>query len=361
MVLKKRKKIKKRKPVDDSRLLDKPLDRTRLQAAVKPAELGMAPVALEVLMPGEPLPASLYLPLARKRAGVVEVEMSLAASRGDIFQRAWRDRLLKAEQKHVYVSLENAEDLSRYFERNADILLDDPDLSSRRKAMMVQNIADTNLRILFHGNLEPARVEHSVRHTHSTVQRLVNQPQLLDKLTLILRKDFSIYSHSVNVAMLAMSFGRYLGLPESQIESLGMGGMLHDIGWSQLPPALRDKRGQFSENERALMQRHPLLGHQMLLPVSSVPFDVLMIVLHHHENADGTGYPKGLKASRIPYLARLVRVTDAFDAMTSRRIYKDPLSAYDAAATLIQDMTEAFGGDLVPTFVRFLGSPSFAA
>ncbi len=345
---------------EPDRLLDRPLDRARLQATVKPAELGMAPLALEALVPGSPLPVDLYLPLASRSHGVTEVEMSLAARRGDVFRRAWRDRLLAAEQKRVYVSLDQAENISAYFDQHARVLMEDPELTNRRKAVVIQSMADANLRILFHGSMEPAQVEHSVRRARETVRRALSQGQLLGKLTDILRSDFSIYSHSVNVAMLAMAFGRYLGLPASQVETLGMGGLLHDVGWAKLPQELREKRGSFTPRERADMQRHPRLGHKLLAPVGAVPFDVLQIVLHHHENADGTGYPGGLKAGRTPYLARVTRVVDAFDAMTSRRVYKDAVSAFEAASTLMQDMSEAFGPDLVPSFIRFLGSPSFA-
>lgn len=345
---------------ETNRLLDRPLDRARLHATVKPAELGMAPLALEALLPGTPLPVDLYLPLANRKHGVTEVEMSLAARRGDVFQRSWRDRLLKAEQKRVYVSLDQAEDVSNYFDQHARALMEDPDLTNRRKAVVVQTMADANLRILFHGSMEPAQVEHSVRRAHETVRRVLTQSQLLNKLTEVLRSDFSIYSHSVNVSMLAMAFGRYLGLPASQVETLGMGGLLHDVGWAKLPADLREKRGVFSPQERAEMQRHPRLGYQVLAPVGAVPFDVLQIVLHHHENADGSGYPGGLTSGHTPFLARVTRVVDAFDAMTSRRVYKDPVSAFEAASTLMQEMSEAFGQDLVPRFIRFLGSPSFA-
>ena len=112
-----------------------------------------------------------------------------------------------------------------------------------------------------------------------------------------------------------------------------------------------------NRDEQEAIRRHPRLGYDMLVTISSIPYDVLMMILHHHENADGTGYPSGLESSRTPDLARLLRVVDTYDAMTSLRPYHDAIPPYDAASTLIESMPEKFGSDMVPKFIRFLGSP----
>ncbi len=344
----------------EPRLLDRPLDRTRLHVDFDPADYDMAPLALEVLAPGLPCPADLYLPLYdRDQRHVV---MTLASEKGDEFRALWRDRLLAAEQRKVFVPLAQVGELNEYFQRHAADIMDAPDRPLRHKAMVVQELAALNLNAFFAGDEVPPRaLKKTVDRVQQTVWRMSGDNQLLTNLSVVLRTDYTVYTHSVNVCMLTMALARYLGYNDASVHAYGVGGMLHDVGRSKLPKSLMGKTGQLTEKEMAQMRQHPYWGYQMLLQVGAVPFDALMIVLHHHENADGTGYPHGLKADRIPMPARLVRLTDAFDAMTSNRPHQDARSAFQAAATMIQEGMAQFGADLVPSFIRFLASPFIAA
>ena len=338
-------------------LLDKPLDRVWLRLDFNPVEMGFAPLSLQVLVAGRPAPVDLYLPIAdvkRRR-----VEMKLACPQGKTFLAAWRERLMRRGQRQVFVSLDQGPALMEYFDRYSDEIVDAPGITLKQRAVVVRELAAVNLRLMFASDLTPKALEGSVARAQQTVERLARESQILTNLTAVLRSDYSVYTHSVNVCMLAMAFGRYLDLPPSRIHSLGVGGLLHDVGMARLPAAILDKPGPLNAEERALVRRHPVLGHRLLLPVGAVPYDVLMIVRHHHENADGSGYPDRLSADKTPYLARLLRVVDAYDAMTSRRPYQDARPPFEAAAALIQAMSDQFGGDIVPAFIRFLGSPAF--
>ncbi|MBI5523913.1 MAG: HD domain-containing protein [Desulfarculus sp.] len=336
------------------RLLDRPLDPTRLKVEIEPADYDMAPLALEVLVPGQPCPVDLYLPLADKG----KVVMTPACQKGEEFRAQWRDRLLAAEQRVVFVLLEQTQELNEYFQEMAPVIMDDPGRPLRNKAMVVQELAVLNLNTMFNAEeVTPKVLKKTVERVQQTVQRITATPQLMHNMSTILRTDYSVYTHSVNVCMLGMALARYLGRSEAYVHAMGVGGLLHDVGRAKLPRALTTKTGPLSEQELALMRTHPLLGYQMLAQVGAVPYDSLMIVLHHHENADGSGYPHGLKADKTPLPARLARLVDAFDAMTSARPYKDAQSAFQAAATMLQERGNVFGADLVPTFVRFLASP----
>jgi len=338
------------------RILDRPLDRARLTVDFEPAEFGMAPLALEVLVPGQPSPADLYLPLYdRDRRKVV---METASEQGEEFKAVWRDRLLMAEQRLVYVKLDQVEQLQDYFQRFTPLIMEDASRPLRQKARVVQELALFNLNTFFNAaDTSPRALKSLVGRVQQTVTRLTADTQVLTRLSGLLRTDYSIYTHSVNVAMLTMALARHLGFNEASVHAYGVGAMMHDLGRIRLPAGLVGKTGRLSDKEMAQVRQHPYLGYQMLLQIGAVPYDALMIVLHHHENADGSGYPHGLKAERIPMPARLVRLVDAFDAMTSERPHQDARSAYEAAATMMQEGEASFGKDLVPSFIRFLGSP----
>ena len=340
-------------------ILDRPLDQGMLSLSFEPAELGMCAISVEMLAVDEPVPSDLYLALynAEKR----RVEMRSVCSQGEPFRQLWRDRLQRADQQKLYVQLSEPRRLHDYFTEHSDKIIDHPKITRRKKISLVQEMAMFNLQLFFGSSMEPRDLNNMVERSQLTVGRLARDPQLLNSLSEILRADYSTYAHCVNVCMLAMAFGSYLGLHPSRVHSLGMGGLLHDVGMARVPRRILDKRGILTRDEQMAIKRHPRLGYDMLVSVSSVPYDVLMVVLHHHENADGSGYPSGFTAARIPDLAKLLRVVDTYDAMTSMRPYHDALPAYDAATTLIQSMPDQFGADLVPKFIRFLGSPYIAS
>jgi HD-GYP domain-containing protein (c-di-GMP phosphodiesterase class II) len=341
----------------ESRILDRQLDRARVKVGFNPAEMGMAPLSLEVLVPGEPVPVDFFLPILRNETKTIE--MIPAAEKGEQYQAEWRKKLLKTEQKRVFIRIEDGDDLMGYFEKNSSTLMNHPGTSLSKKRRVLMEMSSLNLRVLFGSDLDPKSLDNSVKRTNETVTRLINEAQILTRLSEVLSVDYSIYSHSINVSMLAMAFGRYMGMPDTRVQNLGVGGMLHDVGMAKLPSWAMNNPQEFTPQQRAIMRQHPHHGYKMLLPIGAVPYDVLQIVLNHHENADGTGYPSGLKADKTPYLARVVKIADAYDAMTSTRPHQDAKTAMDAAAALLENGIDQFGTDLAPAFVRFLASDAF--
>jgi len=339
-------------------LLDRELGQARARVGFNPSQMGVAPLSLDVLVPDEPLPVDFYVPIYRQESK--RIEMTLAAERGEIYKKAWRDRLKKANQTKFFVRMEDGEAINAYFESNAGKILDKHNSPLSKKRAVVKEMSSLNLRILFGGDLSPKALDNSVKRAQDAVSRMAGDPQILTKLVDVLSVDYSVYSHSVNVSMLGMAFGRYLGFDENRIMALGVGGMLHDVGMAKLPDIPLDKpESQMTPRERSLFRQHAKLGYKMLVPIGAVSYDVLMIVRHHHENADGSGFPTGLNAAKIPYLARMVRIVDAYDLMTSHRPHRPAMTPSQAAAVLLGEAMPAFGSDLAPEFVRFLGSPAF--
>jgi len=339
-------------------ILERGLDAGLHKVEFDPAEHGMAPLSLQVLVPGQPCPADLFLALYDRQTK--SVKMQHACSRGEEFRAKWRDTLIKAEQHRVYIRLEDAQALTDYYDRFVGEILSDPNATSRKKALVVQEMASLNLRMFFGTDMDPKDTEKAVSRAEETVNWMARDPELLRKLSDVLKSDYSLYSHSVNVSMLSMAFGRFLRLGEDRIHLLGMGGLLHDIGMAKIPKELLRKSGNLNPAEMEVIKKHPYQGYQTLMNVAAVPYPVLRIVLHHHEKADGSGYPNRLKGQNIPYLARLTSLVDAYDAMTSERPYHEPVKPFAAATTLAEAISDKFGKELVLAFVRFLGSPFVA-
>ena len=137
-------------------------------------------------------------------------------------------------------------------------------------------------------------------------------------------KDTYTRGHSDRVSEFSVLIGEKLGLPEEQIKTLRIGGLFHDIGKIGIPDKILLKTEKLTDDEYSEIKNHPSIGAH-ILGAAEIFKEIIPIVKHHHERYDGRGYPTGLKGEDIPYLARITAVADTFDAMTSKRSYRDAL------------------------------------
>jgi|SRR6266404_631984 len=146
-------------------------------------------------------------------------------------------------------------------------------------------------------------------------------------------KDPHTQGHCERLATTAEALARRMNLPEDQIIALRRAGVIHDIGKVAVPDSILLKPSALTDDERNVMQQHPVVGEKICKPLHSLHL-VLPIIRHHHEKMDGSGYPDGLEGDAIPLTARILQVVDVFDALTSRRPYKRALSTAEALATM---------------------------
>ena len=137
-------------------------------------------------------------------------------------------------------------------------------------------------------------------------------------------KDTYTRGHSDRVAEFSVLIGEKLGLPEKDLRTLRIGGLFHDIGKIGVPDSILQKESKLTDDEYSEIKNHPSIGVH-ILSTASIFNDIIPIVKHHHEKYDGNGYPSKLKGEDIPYLARITAIADSFDAMSSRRSYRDSL------------------------------------
>ena len=137
-------------------------------------------------------------------------------------------------------------------------------------------------------------------------------------------KDPYTRGHSDRVSRYSVLIGKYLGLPEEDLKTLKIGGLFHDIGKIGIPDSILLKESKLTDDEYSEIKNHPSIGAHILCNAEAFK-DIIPIVKHHHERFDGRGYPGKLKGEDIPYFARIAALADTFDAMTSRRTYRDSL------------------------------------
>ena len=137
-------------------------------------------------------------------------------------------------------------------------------------------------------------------------------------------KDPYTRGHSDRVSAFSVLLGKYLGLSETDLRTLEVGGLFHDIGKIGIPDSILLKESKLTDDEYSEIKNRPSIGAHILCN-ASIFQDIIPIVKHHHERFDGKGYPGKLKGEEIPYLARVTAVADTFDAMTSKRTYRNAL------------------------------------
>lgn len=174
-------------------------------------------------------------------------------------------------------------------------------------------------------------------------------------LTQLKKRDEYTAIHSLNVCVLSLTFGRALGLKIDELNELGLGALLHDIGKMQVPLEILNKPGKLSKEEFEVMKTHPQKGYELLLNDNNLSADVLAIVKSHHERLSGNGYPDRLPEQNISYYTKIVSITDVYDAITSDRVYHDGMTPHDAMQRLYEWMPNNFDQDLMQKFIRTLG------
>jgi putative nucleotidyltransferase with HDIG domain len=166
------------------------------------------------------------------------------------------------------------------------------------------------------------------------------------------KRDPYTSKHSQNVRTISVDIGREMSVSAAELEALEWGGLLHDVGKIGVPDNILLKQDRLTREERMVMNAHPVLGAEIIAPVTRLAAE-LPIIRHHHEWYNGSGYPDRLMGDEIPRLARILHVADAFEAMTAARPYRmTPLTAEQALAELRKFAGIQFDPEIVDAFVR---------
>ena len=209
--------------------------------------------------------------------------------------------------------------------------------------------------------LEDSRLGNSIdtEKARSLVVQLADQviqsPDALVWLTHLKSRDEYTATHCINVCILALTFGRCMGLEDKELHQLGMGALLHDIGKMRVPDEILNKPGKLTKEEFRVMMEHPSEGNAMLRDDHELDPASMHIVLHHHERLDGGGYPHGLGSEEIPVLTRISSIVDVYDAITSDRCYHDGIAPADALDNLFKWSKGNFDVSLLERFIKCVG------
>ncbi len=188
------------------------------------------------------------------------------------------------------------------------------------------------------------------------VFNIIRNPSIVNVLAKIKADDEYTFQHSLNVSIYSVALGIKAGVDSFELKNLAVSALFHDIGKIRIPSDILNKPDSLAPHEMDEVKKHPEYGKKLLMSYSSYIYPGAVDVAYsHHERIDGKGYPRGIDGRKISRFTRIVAIVDAYDAMTSRRCYKEPVSSMQALLELKANAGTQFDQEYVNLFVELIG------
>jgi len=286
-----------------------------------------------------PLPYDIYLFVNQKATLFRRAGDALTADRIKALVNHGGEKFLVPEdQRLVYMqSLKN--------------VIRDPSSKTEVKAKFIKESAFLHVQDLF----TKSEIKPVVTEAKSLIEEMVSfvstDMAAVSSLLKLSSHDYYTYNHCVDVAVYSIVLAKKIfGEDKNLLMTAGLGGLLHDIGKRKISLTIINKKSALTPEEWDEIKRHPTYGKEFLESIPSVPNEAQRIVVEHHENFDGTGYPVGLKGEDIHKMARVVSIADVFDALTTNRSYHKAISPEEALNTMFGMQPGKFDPTLFRSF-----------
>lgn len=186
----------------------------------------------------------------------------------------------------------------------------------------------------------------------SILSDLKNNQEAISMLSDVVVHDSYIFKHSLNVTIYSLALGMELNLKEKNLEEIGIGAMLHDVGKMMIPLKVLKKPGRLTDMEFEHIKMHAEHGFELLRNTATIPLTAAHCAFQHHERLDGSGYPRGIKGDEIHMYGKLIAIADVFDAVTSNRVYRNAMLPHDGLELLYSGVDQLFDRKMVDAFSR---------
>ena len=254
-------------------------------------------------------------------------ELILFKKTGDVITQNRLEELLKHSVKDIYILKEQRD---QYLKSLREIVKD-PDSTEELRGRFIKETAFNHIEDLFSNNDVADIAQQSTGLIEDMVEFISTDLGAANSLMKLSTHDYYTYNHSINVSVYSIAICKtILGTDKKLLVTAGLGGLLHDLGKRKVDTKLINKPGKLDDEEWVEMKKHPSYGYELLQDVPSISEEIKRVVHEHHEHMDGTGYPKGISENQILKLSRIASVADVFDALTTKRSYKDACSAQEA-------------------------------
>ena len=266
------------------------------------------------------------------------------------FKEKHKKTLRENGVRRLYINSTDRGKYLRYMEGNLGNVLSDESLGMDKKSRILYDSTSQLVKDVFAKPATPENIKRTEELVDHTVAHVTRGGPYLANMLNIMSYDYQTYTHSVNVSIFGVALARRLGFGSAELKQLGTGLLLHDVGKTEIDPKILLKHGPLTEEEWKIVRQHPERGVKLLQDNKNLDPNVLAVIHQHHEKCSGAGYPQGLGEEDIHVFAKIAALADVFDALTTRRCYKEAVDSFPAIRIMQSEMNDAFN----PNFLREL-------
>lgn len=213
----------------------------------------------------------------------------------------------------------------------------------------VDNVKSVFTDIIKGEKVNLSKIENVSQSLIKNAEDIYTTVESIDEIKQI---DDYTYAHSINVSLYAMMLAKWMKLDEDEIKAIVKTGVLHDIGKGKVDKEILNKPGKLTDEEFAHIKQHAIFGYEICRPIIFLSDEVKNGVLMHHEKLDGSGYPLGIKDKQIPFYARIIAICDVYDALNSKRVYKEKQTPFDTFTQLAEIGKGKLDEDMLSIFLK---------
>ncbi len=314
------------------------------------------PLHLRALMLGEKVPCTLFV----KASGSFGEDVKFAPylKEGEVLEETWLAPLQRMGIDRLYFNNDDLDRVIAYLNNYLLILGDnDIDLIKQRLELLAENLG-LSLRRAFQAHRLGPHLQMAQRQIGRLIQELQKDNTALGLVWEIITTSYNLYNHSVNVCLLSAAMMLFLKKSGAESQKMGLAALFHDVGMTRMPQEIFYKTSPLTSEEREKVEKHPDIGKRLLSEFAAMPMEGLRLILEHHENADGSGYPQGLDLLRQHPWTRILRVADTYDSLTNNGLYRPVKTPFAALKCMKQQQGSkgpVFDPPTLDNFIRFLG------
>ena len=279
----------------------------------------------------------------------------LFSSGNEKFSHERRKEILSRNVQEFYISTDDTDKYLKYQEKNLNEIINNENKGTLEKSRAVYQVAEHIVQDLLDDPKTGQNLKRASEWVNSTVKHIIQDENAFSGLFEVASIDYNTYTHSINTSVIGLLFGKYLSFTQHELDCLGIGLLLHDIGKLTIPPKVINRAGAVSRDEFSIIKKHPKAGLDLLVHRNYIDASSLKVVIQHHENHDGSGYPYGIEGSDIHLFGSIARIIDVYDAMTTNRSYAKAKRPFAVLAEMKNNMSNCFNGELLREFICFLG------
>jgi HD-GYP domain-containing protein (c-di-GMP phosphodiesterase class II) len=300
-------------------------------------------IRLTTLTGNESLPFNVYI--------LIDQKVILYVKMGDLIPKEKIQSLhLKDSGESFMLALTDKENYQSYIKN----IMNSSAVSNSEKAIILKESSIAILEDLFDNPDVKKALDESRPVITNLINFINNAPGEVGNLITLSGHDFYTYNHSFDVSIYSLGLGQALGFSPTELEELGLSSLYHDLGKRLVPIEILCKKGPLDDNEWLQMRMHPQFGLKILNDHPNISDAIKAACFEHHESFAGGGYPQGISKNEIHPFARIVALTDTYDAMTTQRSYNTPMKPSDALNLMNGNLANRYDPDMLKAMYSVL-------